>query len=96
MTILASGGWRAAGACLSADPDLFFPVSVTGLSVAQVDKARGICASCMVMRQCLDFALEAKITEGIWAAPHLMSGSAPVSSRPHGEGAKQAAPPDER
>jgi WhiB family redox-sensing transcriptional regulator len=66
MTGYASPEWRAAGACVSADPDLFFPVSTSGRAVAQVDKALRICASCPVKRQCLDFALESVEAEGIW------------------------------
>ena len=33
------GDWLAGAACLSADPDLFFPVSSSGPSVGQVAQA---------------------------------------------------------
>lgn len=58
--------WRAAGACASADPDLFFPVSATGISAAQADQACRICAGCRVRRQCLQFAMDHGEMEGIW------------------------------
>lgn len=66
MTDYAPAGWREAGACASADPDLFFPISAAGKGAAQVASARRVCAGCRVRRQCLDFAVEAGETEGIW------------------------------
>ena len=66
VTGFAAAGWRAAGACVSADPDLFFPVSGTGKGAAQAARACQICAGCPVRRQCLEFALETGEMEGIW------------------------------
>lgn len=66
MTLDVGPGWRAAGACASADPDLFFPVSPTGIAAAEAEQARRICSGCRVRRQCLDFAMEHGETEGIW------------------------------
>jgi WhiB family redox-sensing transcriptional regulator len=60
------GDWRAAGACVTADPDLFFPLSARGAGVQQVDRAVRICAGCRVRRQCLEFAMRTGETEGIW------------------------------
>jgi len=58
--------WRAAGACLSADPDLFFPIAVGGAAVRQVTQAQRICAGCGVRQQCLEFAMQTGETYGIW------------------------------
>lgn len=58
--------WRAAGACVTADPDLFFPLSASGAAAQQVDRARRICAGCPVLRPCLDFALAHAEVDGIW------------------------------
>jgi WhiB family redox-sensing transcriptional regulator len=58
--------WRSAGACLSADPDLFFPISSTGPAERQVARAKNICAGCSVRRECLEFALSHKHIYGIW------------------------------
>ena len=56
MTLPADRHWRLLAACLSADPDLFFPVSSSGRSLAQVAEAKAICAGCQVRRDCLAFA----------------------------------------
>jgi WhiB family redox-sensing transcriptional regulator len=58
--------WRAAGACLSADPDLFFPIAVGAVAARQVTMAQRICAGCRVRQQCLDFAMRTGEVHGIW------------------------------
>ena len=58
--------WRAAGACLSADPDLFFPISSAGPAERQIARAKKICAGCGVRRECLEFALSHEQVYGIW------------------------------
>ncbi|HEY2285934.1 MAG TPA: WhiB family transcriptional regulator [Streptosporangiaceae bacterium] len=58
--------WRSRGACLNADPDVFFPISVAGASATQVRTARAICAGCPVRPDCTDFALEHREISGIW------------------------------
>jgi WhiB family redox-sensing transcriptional regulator len=57
--------WRGQGACLSADPELFFPISSRGASAPQIARARSVCASCPVRAQCLSFALSTH-QHGIW------------------------------
>jgi WhiB family redox-sensing transcriptional regulator len=66
MTATGSANWRAAGACLSADPDLFFPISSTGPAERQIARAKMICAGCRVRPECLDFALSHNQVYGIW------------------------------
>ena len=67
MTATGSAmNWRAAGACLKADPDLFFPISSAGPAQQQIARAKVICAGCQVRRQCLEFAQEHALTYGIW------------------------------
>jgi WhiB family redox-sensing transcriptional regulator len=58
--------WRAAGACLTADPDLFFPVAVGAAASPQVSRALLICDGCRVKDQCLDFAMRTREPAGIW------------------------------
>ncbi len=58
--------WRAAGACLHADPDLFFPISSAGRAAAQIAEAKAVCARCPVIRECLAFATEHPWLSGIW------------------------------
>ena len=58
--------WRSLAACLSADPDLFFPVSSTGPAKRQIARAKVICAGCPVRSECLEFAVTHDQTHGIW------------------------------
>ena len=58
--------WRSLGACLSADPDLFFPISPGGASQRQEKRAKAICGTCPVKAQCLAFAVETRQVHGVW------------------------------
>ena len=58
--------WRATGACVSADPDLFFPIATGVVAASQVRKAQLICAGCGVRQQCLDFAMQNGEMSGVW------------------------------
>jgi WhiB family transcriptional regulator, redox-sensing transcriptional regulator len=58
--------WWSLAACLSADPDLFFPVSATGPAQRQVARAKAVCARCRVGQQCLSYALAAGPVHGVW------------------------------
>jgi WhiB family redox-sensing transcriptional regulator len=60
------GDWRSAGACLRADPDLFFPVSAIGYATEQIRAAKRICTRCQVRWQCLEFAQQNDLVYGIW------------------------------
>ncbi len=67
MTVTRSGAnWRFAGACRSADPDLFFPVPGTRREDRQTARAKAVCAGCAVRRECLEFALSQSQIYGIW------------------------------
>jgi WhiB family redox-sensing transcriptional regulator len=59
-------GWRSRGACVSADPDLFFPISPGGASQRQVAQAKAVCARCGVRAECLAFAVETRQAHGVW------------------------------
>jgi WhiB family redox-sensing transcriptional regulator len=65
--LITRGQWRSAAACRSADPELFFPISASGPALQQTAKAKAICATCQVQRECLAFALRTGQTYGIWA-----------------------------
>jgi WhiB family redox-sensing transcriptional regulator len=58
--------WRSLGACLAADPDLFFPISSAGPAAGQISRAKSICAACPVRQQCLSFALDTGQVHGVW------------------------------
>lgn len=57
---------REDAACAGADPDLFFPVGTTGNALRQIDEAKRICRFCPVQIQCLAWALENGVTDGVW------------------------------
>ncbi len=61
-----ASNWRSAGACLTADPDQFFPIYPAGQAEGQVASAKAICAGCEVRRECLEFALAHAPVYGIW------------------------------
>jgi len=53
--------WRTQAECLDADPEIFFPVAGgNGLD------AKRVCARCPVIHDCLEYALEYEIDEGVW------------------------------
>lgn len=58
--------WRSVAACRTGDPDLFFPVSSSGLSLEQMTQAKKICAHCLARPQCLAFALRTRQVHGVW------------------------------
>jgi WhiB family redox-sensing transcriptional regulator len=62
----ASVNWRDDAACARADPDLFFPVSATGLALSQIDEAKRVCQGCPARTPCLEWALEHAVAAGIW------------------------------
>jgi WhiB family redox-sensing transcriptional regulator len=60
-----STSWMVRGACRGADPELFFPISVTGRAVEQVDSAKAVCGHCAVRKNCLSYSLRT-MPHGIW------------------------------
>lgn len=58
--------WRDKAACLTVDPELFFPVGNTGPAVDQIEKAKTVCATCTVTEICLQYALETSQDSGVW------------------------------
>jgi WhiB family redox-sensing transcriptional regulator len=58
--------WWSLAACQSADPELFFPTSLSGAGAAEVAEAKAICAKCSVRSHCLSTALALGHVHGIW------------------------------
>jgi len=58
--------WRDKAACLTVDPELFFPVGNTGPALDQIDKAKQVCAQCPVVENCLQYAIESNQDSGVW------------------------------
>ena len=61
-----SSSWRESAACRSYDPELFFPIGKAGPALAQVQRAKAVCARCPVRLRCLIFALDTRQQYGIW------------------------------
>ena len=53
--------WMAEGMCRTMVPETFFPSDGLG-----VIRAQRICASCPVVEQCLEYALENHVDHGVW------------------------------
>jgi WhiB family transcriptional regulator, redox-sensing transcriptional regulator len=58
--------WWPLAACLTADPELFFPISSSGPALRQVARAKRICARCEIQQACLGYALDAGPVQGVW------------------------------
>lgn len=58
--------WRADAACRDEDPELFFPLGDTGPALMQIEDAKAVCRSCIVVSECLTWALESGQDSGIW------------------------------
>ncbi len=58
--------WRESAACRLLETELFFPIGKTGLAVAEIQRAKAVCASCPVREPCLTFALDTHQAYGIW------------------------------
>ena len=58
--------WRQHAACREVDPEVFFPVGVTGPAVPAIAAARAICEDCDARAACLEFAVSTNQEYGIW------------------------------
>jgi WhiB family transcriptional regulator, redox-sensing transcriptional regulator len=58
--------WREDAACLGADPDLFFPIGTIGAALRQIEEAKRICRICPARVQCLAWALDNAVADGVW------------------------------
>ena len=58
--------WRESAACRFLETDLFFPIGKTSLAVAEIQRAKAVCADCPVRQACLTFALDTHQGYGIW------------------------------
>jgi WhiB family redox-sensing transcriptional regulator len=61
-----SEDWVQQGNCRSQDPEIFFPVSSTGIGRADTEQAIAVCRSCTVRQECLRWALRAGEAHGVW------------------------------
>lgn len=62
---LLAGAWTDRAICRDEDPELFFPIAFSDAFAEQIEEARGVCRTCPVRTECLDYALT-KPQHGIW------------------------------
>ena len=67
--------WREDAACRDADPELFFPIGTTGPGSRQAEEAKRVCRTCPAQSQCLAWALDNGVTDGVWAPPQRTNGA---------------------
>jgi len=58
--------WRHNAVCREEDPELFFPIGTTGPALLQIEEAKSVCRRCPVMEQCVQWALESGLDDGVW------------------------------
>ncbi len=58
--------WRHRAACLTEDPELFFPIGNTGPALLQIQEAKRVCERCDVRDRCLQWALDTGQDHGVW------------------------------
>jgi WhiB family redox-sensing transcriptional regulator len=58
--------WRESAACRHVDTELFFPIGKAGTALAEIQRAKMVCAGCPVRQDCLTFALATRQEYGIW------------------------------
>jgi WhiB family transcriptional regulator, redox-sensing transcriptional regulator len=61
-----SRNWWPLAACQAVSTELFFPVTEAGPGRLQVARAKAICTSCRVRRECLDYAMSTHQAHGVW------------------------------
>lgn len=58
--------WREGAVCRDLNPELFFPVGVTGMAVHQIETAKSHCQDCAAKEPCLQFAITTNQEYGVW------------------------------
>lgn len=58
--------WTERAACRDEDPELFFPVGEGPKFEEQVLEARTVCRWCDVAGECLGWAMDSDVRDGIW------------------------------
>lgn len=58
--------WRSQAACLHLPTNLFFPIGHGARARRQAARAKAVCETCPVQAECLDFALAANATYGVF------------------------------
>jgi WhiB family redox-sensing transcriptional regulator len=92
--------WRLHAACRDADPELFFPISTSGPGRRQAEQAKRVCGTCPAQPECLAWALDHGVTDGVWggttADQRRASGSCQLAGTPEPPTHAPARPPGVR
>ena len=70
--------WKTEARCLGSDPDMWFATDGDGSLVA---KAKQVCRSCPVLRECREYAVSNGIRYGVWGGLAERELRAAVSQR---------------
>lgn len=76
--------WRRGAPCRGADSTLFFPPSHferKDEKEMREARAKGICRSCPVQRECLDYAVRIREPHGIWGGLNELERKAMLAVR---------------
>ena len=58
--------WSNEAACLTAEPEQFFPIGSGGGALDEISAAKAICAGCAVLTECREYALSTRQPFGVW------------------------------
>jgi WhiB family redox-sensing transcriptional regulator len=58
--------WSDRAACLTAEPEQFFPIGTGSGADRETAAAKAVCRTCSVLEQCRDYALRTRQTFGVW------------------------------
>ena len=58
--------WSDRAACLSAEPEQFFPVGGAAAARWETATAKQVCRGCAVIAECRDYALATRQPFGVW------------------------------
>ena len=66
MTNLRDTHWADRSACIKLEPAMFYPNPRRPGYQAAVTRAKTVCFGCPVWRECLNYAMDQQIEEGVW------------------------------
>jgi WhiB family redox-sensing transcriptional regulator len=58
--------WSDRAACLSAEPEQFFPIGSGGAAARETAAAKAVCGGCAVVTECRDYAITTRQPFGVW------------------------------
>ena len=74
--------WSDQAACLSAEPEQFFPVGGAAAARWETAAAKQVCERCDVLSECRDYALATRQPFGVWGGLDEEERRAVLAERP--------------